>query len=49
MRIYVQFIDYDLWMTIMNGPHIPKKLVEGKMIEKPYDEWLTGGDGGRLV
>ena len=29
-------------MTIINGPHIPKKIVDGKMIDKSFDEWLAG-------
>ena len=42
IRIYVQSIDYELCMTVMNGPHIPQKLVDGKIIGKSFDEWLVG-------
>ena len=40
IRIYVQSIVYGLWMTIMNGTYIPKKLVDGILVNKSFDEWL---------
>ena len=42
MRIYIQSIDYDLWMTIQNGPHIPRKPVYVIETARPYSEWLAG-------
>jgi hypothetical protein len=38
MIIYLQSIDYDLWLSIKNGPHRPTKIENDIMIPKPRSE-----------
>ena len=39
MEIFIQSIDYKLWLMIKNGRSIPKKVVNGKEVEKLKEEF----------
>ena len=39
MKIFIQSIDYKLWLVIKNGPTVPKKMVDGKEVEKSEEEF----------
>ncbi|KAJ1393090.1 Ankyrin repeat [Sesbania bispinosa] len=39
MRIFIQSVDFKLWLVIKKGPKIPKKRIEGKELEKSEDEF----------
>jgi len=39
IKIFVQSIDFDLWLVIKNGPKIPKKMIDGEELEKSEDEF----------
>ena len=39
MRIYVQFVDYELWRIIVKGLKTPTKKVEEINVPKPESEW----------
>ena len=39
MKIFIQSIDYKLWLVIKNGPTMPKKMVDGKEVEKREEEF----------
>jgi hypothetical protein len=43
MIIYFQSIDYDLWLSIENGPHKPTKIKDCIMISKAKGEYIDGG------
>ena len=43
IRIFKQSIDYKLWLMIKNGSTIPKKLVDGKEVDK-LEEKLNDQD-----
>ena len=41
MKIYLQYIDYQLWLNVSKGPYIPIKIVnntEVPKIEEEFDE-----------
>ncbi|XP_058727885.1 uncharacterized protein LOC131599609 [Vicia villosa] len=39
MMIYIQSVDFKLWLVIKNGPKVPKKTIDGKECEKSEDEY----------
>lgn len=39
MEIFIKSVDFKLWLVINNGPKIPKKIVEGRELEKSEDEF----------
>ena len=39
MRIYMIAQDFDLWQLVVNGPHIPIKIVDNVEIEKTVEEY----------
>ncbi|KAG5223123.1 UBN2 domain-containing protein [Salix suchowensis] len=39
MKIYLQSIDFDLWLSIENGPHRPTKTENGIEIPKSMIEY----------
>lgn len=39
MMIYIQSVDFKLWLVIKNGSKIPKKTINGVEIEKSEDEF----------
>ena len=38
MRIDIQFVDYERWMVIVNGPRMPTKTIERVEIPKYENE-----------
>ena len=39
MKIFIQTSDYNLWNTIVNGPHIPIHTLNNLVILKPESDW----------
>jgi len=39
MRIFIQSIDCEFWRMVINGPLIPIKIVEDKILVKFEDDW----------
>ena len=39
MRIFIQASEFKLWTIIINGPHIPTKMVNNVSIPKLKCEW----------
>ncbi|GAV84006.1 DUF4219 domain-containing protein [Cephalotus follicularis] len=39
INIFLQSLDYQLWNTIVNGPMMPTRTVEGVVSLKPKDEF----------
>ena len=39
IKIFIQILDYDMWSIIVNGSHIPTKLIDGMSLPKPEGEW----------
>jgi len=39
MKIFIKSIDHDIWDAIVNGPCVPKTVVDNKIVEKPWSEW----------
>ena len=39
MRIFIQALDYDLWSTILNGPHTPTVIINGISTLKLEKDW----------
>ena len=39
MRIFIQALDYNIWSTIINGPHVPTHIVENIIILKYEKVW----------
>ena len=42
MIIYLQSINYNLWLSIENGPHKPIKIKTNIVIPKPRSEYIDG-------
>jgi len=40
MIIYLQSINYNLWLSIENGPHKPTKIENNIVIPKPRSEYI---------
>jgi len=38
-KIFIQSVDYRLWLVIKNGPKIPKKSINGREVLKSEDEF----------
>jgi len=36
----VESIDQGIWDVIMNGPFIPKLVVDNKKVDKPWSFWI---------
>lgn len=47
MRIFIRSQDIDVWRVIETGNFIPQKRVEGKLLQKEYEE-LTNEDNKQL-
>ena len=43
MRIFIESIDRGVWDAIVNGPYVPKKLVDNEYVGKPWCDW-TGDE-----
>jgi len=39
MRIFLKSMDRGVWEAIVNGPYIPKVVVDGKEVEKDFSYW----------
>ena len=42
MIIYIQFIDYDLWLSIENEPHKPTKIKNDITVPKAKSDYTDG-------
>jgi len=39
MGIFLEFIDRWVWDVVVNGPYIPKVVIDGKEVEKYFNSW----------
>ena len=39
MRIYMIAQDFDLWQVVVNGPHVPTKIVKNIEVAKIVEEY----------
>jgi len=39
IMIFIQSIDFDLWLVIKNGPKLPKIMIEGEELVKSEDQF----------
>jgi len=39
MKIFIDSIDQEIWNAIVNGPFIPKHVVDDKQVDKPWNQW----------
>ena len=39
MRVFLQSENVDIWDVVDESPFVPTKLVDGRMVKKPKDEW----------
>jgi len=38
MKVFIESINCGIWNAIMNGPYVPMTLVNGVVVEKPFDK-----------
>ena len=41
MRIFLESVDRGVWDAIVNGPYIPKVIVDIKEVEKDFNSWIS--------
>jgi len=41
MRIFIESIDHSVWDAIVNGPYVPKLLVDNVYVDKPWCDWTS--------
>jgi len=39
MKIFIESLDRVIWDAIVNDPYVPKTVVDGVTINKPWSEW----------
>ena len=39
MKIFIESLDRGIWDAIVNDPYVPKTVVDGVTINKPWSEW----------
>jgi len=39
MKIFIESLDRGIWDAIVNGPYVPKTVVDGVTVDKPWSEW----------
>jgi len=39
MKIFIDSFDRGIWDTIVNGPFVPKTIIDGVTTDKPWSEW----------
>jgi len=39
IKIFIKSIHRGIWDVIANGSYIPKTIVDGEIVEKPFSEW----------
>jgi len=39
MKIFIESLDRGIWDAIINGPFIPKHIIDGAVVDKPWSEW----------
>jgi len=39
MKIFIQSVDHGVWDAIVNGPYVPRVVVDGQSVSKPWSEW----------
>ena len=49
LPIYIKAQDYLIWKIIVNGPHVPTKIVEEQEISKQETEWDENDDNMRWI
>ena len=39
MKIFIESIDHGVWDAIVNGPYIPRTVIDGQTVNKPWSDW----------
>jgi len=39
MKIFFESLDCGVWDAIVNGPYVPKTVIDGQTVDKPWFEW----------
>jgi len=49
MKFFVESLDKGICDAIVNGPFVPKQIIDGAAVDKPWSEWSvaeSSSDGG---
>jgi len=41
MRIFIESIDRGVWDAIVNGPYVPKLLIDNVYVDNPWCDWTS--------
>jgi len=41
MKIFIESLDRGIWDAIVNDPFVPKNVIDGFVVDKPWSEWST--------
>jgi len=39
MKIFIESLDRGIWDAIVNDPYVPKTVIDGTTVDKPWSEW----------
>ena len=39
IKIFIESLNRGIWDAIINGPFIPKQIIDGATVDKPWSEW----------
>jgi len=39
MKFFIESLDRGIWYAILNGPFVPKIVIDGVTVDKPWSEW----------
>jgi len=39
MKIFIESLDRGVGDAIVNGPSVPKTLIDGQIVDRPWSEW----------
>ena len=39
MKIFMESLDRGIWDAIINGRYVPKTVIDGTVVDKPWSEW----------
>ena len=41
MKFFMEYVNRGIWNVVVKGYTIPTQLVEGKIVEKPFESWFV--------
>jgi len=39
MKIFIESLGRGVWDAIVNDPYVPKTVINGQIVDKPWSEW----------